>query len=99
MGRLWVESNDQITRVPCELKTRYNPSPCDENLQYEVNIHGQYRHVSIQGTEDELAALKQATQNAQGVDSVRWPFIFSDQLYTSGCGQYHYILRIEAGNH
>ena len=94
LGKAWDISYITQTQLPTNLKVRYNPSKCDENLKYEANIYGHFRHVELVGSKSEMAQLDQEAQRYRFQEIFTYTFWLTNTLYTSACGQQHFVLKL-----
>ena len=77
---------------PVEIQTRFNPCSCDSALEFEANIHGQWRHVMIRGSDAGMEALREKVRNLEMHQVFNVSYQLSDVLYTSTTGQDYYTL-------
>lgn len=90
-SRAFQNSLHDIYNAPIELLTRYNPSQCDENLTFEVQINGNWRHIFISGSQESIQTLNKLAFGANTTPfEASW--LFTKDLYTSSCGQQFYSL-------
>lgn len=92
--RAWEEGNAQYAKTPMMIRVRHNPISCDENLKYEANLYGQFRHVYVVGTEGDLSALDEMALGFPNHGVFQHNFVVTGTPYISACGQQHETLRI-----
>ena len=92
VSNAWNDSCVQITNEDLVLKTRYNPLPCDENLKYEAELFGHYRHVRITGSDESMALFQKYDRDHRTQSFFEYTYQRSDEIYTSSCGQQHHVL-------
>lgn len=70
------------------IRMRENVCDCDSELKYEAFLYGQWRHVSITGSEESIKLM------TQSVDEFgEYCFYMMNELYNSKHGQQFYQLR------
>ena len=92
VSNAWKDSCLQISNEDLVLKTRYNPLPCDENLKYEAELFGHYRHVRITGSQEDMALFQKYEREHRTQSFFEYSYRRSDEIYTSSCGQQHHVL-------
>ena len=95
VDKAWNESHKRLVNEKLELKTRYNPLLCDEKLKYEVALYGQFRHVYVEGDDKAAESLLKYSRSYKQNEVFEYNYYLTDDIYTSSCGQQHYILRVE----
>ena len=95
IDKAWSESHRRLVNEKLRLQTRYNPLSCDEKLKYEVALYGQFRHVYIDGDDKNLELLMKQARSYKQNEVFEYNYYLTDDVYTSSCGQQHYILRAE----
>jgi hypothetical protein len=79
---------------PVVFLTRENPSECEPELTYEVEVYGEWRHVMIVGDAMQLEALKKkATEVSFGMP-FEVLYLISQEVFVGQCGQKYYTLRL-----
>lgn len=91
---VWNESCVQINNETMVLKTRYNPLPCDESLKFEVELFGYFRHIKITGNDGDLVSFQKYAREHRAQPYFEYAYQRTDEIYTSSCGQQHYVLVI-----
>lgn len=74
------------------LRTRYNPCGCDEALEYEVHLFGQWRYVRVVGKKESLETLRNFAKRRPKGASFEMEFTLTHSLYTSPSGQEFYTI-------
>ena len=81
-----------VSNQPMLLGVRKNPCECDDALEFEVNLGGQWRHVFL---EESPALTDLRSEAQQHKDGEYFDFYFDDtrEIYVSGHGQKFYVFR------
>lgn len=83
---------EEVYSKPVVLNVRLNPCACGDELEFEADIYGTWRHVMIRGSEDAMTRLKnEAASHGNGV-SFESLFLFNKSLYQARSGQQFYML-------
>ena len=92
---VWETLDDVYTKLSREtalLQVRRNRCECDDVLEFEVNIYGQWRHVFLEENADLEALRLEASRYEEGF-AFKFYFDFTSEIYVSKQGQKFYVLR------
>ena len=79
---------------PVDLRVRLHPCECEEPLEFEAEIYGEWRHVMVIGSRDALDLLRKRGMDVGSGNAFEANFILQDDLYVSARGQSFYTLEI-----
>lgn len=92
--RALLESVRMVYDNPLVFLTRENPSVCESELNYEVQVYGEWRHVKIVGDALQLGALKKKASEVSSGMSFEGSYLILDDIFVGQCGQKYYTLQI-----
>ncbi len=93
--RAYDASYEQVYANPVSLRVRLNPCACDEVLEFEAEIYGNWRHVFVKGSNEDLARLRKEGAQAGTGSAFEASFLLHHELYNSASGQQFFVLEIE----
>ena len=81
-----------VSNQPMFLGVRRNPCGCDDALEFEVNLGGEWRHVFLADS-PALRDLRSEAQQHEDGDFFEFYFDDTQEIYVSVHGQKFYVFR------
>ena len=94
----FVATHEAFYSRPKPIRMRYNPCLCDENLQFDAELFGQWQRISLSAQPDILQELIHSAQALPPGTPFDVPVILrSTSSYTSDNNQHFYLFEYSQG--
>lgn len=88
------ESVRFVHNNPMVFLTRENPSTCEPELKYELEVYGEWRHVMIVGESSQWEAFKKKAMEVPSGMPFEGLYLISQEIFVGQCGQKYYMFQI-----